>query len=60
MTHNDAQHKPAALPCMNDCIFRLDNGWYDLRLAGAKPDGVAIVLFGGSVLYILREKETKG
>jgi hypothetical protein len=45
------------LPCLDDCSISLDGGLRGLCPSGTKGGDVVVILYGGSVPYVLREKE---
>ncbi|KAF9694256.1 hypothetical protein EKO04_007792 [Ascochyta lentis] len=60
VAHRHGQYLPAALPCLDKCLFRIEDDVEGLCPAGTKPGDVVAVLYGGPVPYILREMDAKG
>lgn len=57
--HGDRLHIPAALPCLDNCVFELDDGSKGLCPVGTKPGDIVVILYGGDVPYVLREARTE-
>ncbi|KAF2705763.1 HET-domain-containing protein [Pleomassaria siparia CBS 279.74] len=47
-------------PCLDDCLFTMSNDSVGLCPAGTRVGDVLVVLFGGSVPYILRDRTEDG
>ncbi|KAH6612159.1 heterokaryon incompatibility protein-domain-containing protein [Boeremia exigua] len=51
---------PESLPCANDCYFQATNGLAGLCPAGTMSGDVVVILYGGSVPYLLRDTDVSG
>lgn len=50
--------KPTWLPCSGRCMFWTSEGWIGLCPSGTAPGDVIAILYGGTVPYVLRLKES--
>lgn len=51
---------PAALPCLDHCVLQMDDGSKGLCPASTKPGDIVVILYGGDVPYLLRERQVEG
>jgi hypothetical protein len=58
--HYESTRRTASLECHSDCFMRTDKDGIGLCTSGTRPGDLVVVLYGGNVPYVLRERNQSG